>query len=458
MKIMHECEVAHINRSRLTQSTAAQRRRVRTLLLVTALLLGRQAAHSQVGPAEIPDAQLKSLEMTYLPQLTSMGQAITKMQFPFAFNLSRYVGVDPRQQTGIDGRGLEFVRFHDRTTLKVSGNYNAAFGAALLTQNQRAGRVFNDVVAPLLRLVPQYFTTQAGFDRVGFEISYHVRTRSSGYDYEGKEILVVVLDKAEALAYSGALTGRARQGLLNTAEVYVNGKEFGLALNSVEALGQEALAALRQARDPREKNLVPAVYGAPGRPDSAVSARHYDFGLPSGKKEDASAEGTTAGAVPGPSKSAEAELLQGKLQPQLDALGKEGVARYHFVEYAPPSLVLFRNSVHIQMTLRNPSSFDRSTTSIYKRAAQSFDLFLAPLLKPLLERAPNAGEIAGLDITVLNQFGSDSKDSQEAIEFIFPLQPLRQFAEAEITNQDLINQSVVMVNGVRIALDLQRIE
>ncbi len=458
MKIMHECDVTRISRSRLMQSSAAQRGWVRTLLLVTAFFLARHAAHSQVGPAEITDPQLKSLETTYLLQLTSMGQAITKMQFPFAFNLSRYVGVDPKQQTGIDGRGLEFIRFHDRTTLKVSGNYNAAFGSALLTQNQRAGRVFNDVVAPVLRLMPQYFTAQAGFDRVGFEISYHVRTRSSGFDYEGKEILVVVLETADALAYSGALTGHARQDLLNTAEVYVNGKAFGLALNSADALSQDELAALRQARDPREKNLVPAAYGAPGRPDSTASAGHYDFGLPSGKKEDGSAEGNLSGVMPGASKSAEVELLQGKLQPQLDALGKEGVARYHFVEYAPPSLVLFRNRVHLQMTMRNPSPFDRSTTSIYKRAAQSFDLFLAPLLKPLLEQAPNAGEISGLDITVLNQFGSESKDSPEAIEFILQLQPLRQFAEAEITNQDLINQSVVMVNGVRIALDLQRIE
>jgi len=30
--------------------------------------------------------------------------------------------------------------------------------------------------------------------------------------------------------------------------------------------------------------------------------------------------------------------------------------------------------------------------------------------------------------------------------------------DAEITNQDLINQSVVLVNGVRIALNLQTVE
>ena len=51
-----------------------------------------------------------------------------------------------------------------------------------------------------------------------------------------------------------------------------------------------------------------------------------------------------------------------------------------------------------------------------------------------------------------------TKDSTEGLGFIIPLPPLRKFADAEITNQDLINQSIVLVNGVRIALDLQRIE
>ncbi len=426
-------------------------------LMAAALLPAHRLALSQVGPAEIKDPQLKSLETAYLPQLVSMNRAIAKADFPFAFNLNRYVGLDPKQQVEVDTRGLEFVLFHDRTILKISGNYSAAFDSALLTQNQRASRVFIDVVAPILRLIPDYFTAQAGFDRFGFEISYHVRTRSNSYDYEGKERLVILLDKADAMAYRGAPAGVARQNILNASEIYVNGKEFGLALDATDALSQDELAALRRAENGRERGLVPAVYGAPVRPAGGASAQRYDLGMPA-PRNDGGTAGNISGGLPSTPKNADVGPLQDKLQSQLDALGKEGVARYHFVDYAPPSLVIFKDRIHLQVTLRNPSPFDKSTTSIYKRAALSFDLFLAPLLKSLLERMPSAGEIAGLDITVLNQFGSDSKDSAEAIEFVFPLQPLRQFAEAGITNQDLINQSVVLVNGVRIALDLQRIE
>lgn len=426
-------------------------------LLAVSLLMGRYTAWGQIGPAEITNPQLKTLEAAYLPQLVSMREEIAKLQFPYPLFLSRYVGLDPKQQAGADARGLEFVLFHDRTVLKTSGNYNAAFDSALLTQNQRAGRVFEEVVTPILRLIPGRFTTQANFDRFGFEISYHVRTHSSSYDYEGKEILAVVMDKADAIGYLSAQTESARQKILNASEIYMNGKEFGLALHAVQPLGSDELDMSQQARDARTKEPAPVA-----RPELGPAVSAAAVPAIGGSSDPRSGSGKPAGSPPAvpvePPKNADAEALQNRLQPRLDALGKEGLARYHFVDYAPPSFVIFRNRIHLQMTLRNPNPFDKNTTSIYKRAAQSFDLFLAPLLKSLLERAPVAEEIAGFDITVLDEFGINSKDSPEALEFIFPLPFLRKFTDAEITNQDLINQGIVLVNGVRIALDLQRVE
>jgi hypothetical protein len=39
------------------------------------------------------------------------------------------------------------------------------------------------------------------------------------------------------------------------------------------------------------------------------------------------------------------KTLQSKYQSQLDVLAAEGIARFHFVEYAPPSLELFRSEI-----------------------------------------------------------------------------------------------------------------
>jgi len=121
--------------------------------------------------------------------------------------------------------------------------------------------------------------------------------------------------------------------------------------------------------------------------------------------------------------------------------------------------VVFQNRIALQLTVRNPALFDHATTSIYKRAAKDFDLFLGPQLRDLLDQTPEDVLIQSLDISVLTQFkASAGRPSSEAIEFIFPLKALREFADAEITNQQLINQGVVLVNGVRIDLTLQLVE
>jgi hypothetical protein len=155
---------------------------------------------------------------------------------------------------------------------------------------------------------------------------------------------------------------------------------------------------------------------------------------------------------------AETDRLQARYQAQLDELNKEGIAHHQFLQYAPPSFGVFQNKIFLQLSLRNPARYEKDTTSIYKRAAQSFDLFLAPQLKSILAKVPNVSDYEGLEITIVNELTSKATSSSEAIEFICSLKLLRQFTNAEITNQDLINQSIVLVNEVRIALDLQRVE
>jgi len=112
----------------------------RLLIPTLGLAIGfsRPSASAQVSPAEILNPDLKALEETYFPELKALNQSIAKTKFPFSFYLSRYVGLDPAQQAESDSRGLEFVRFQDRVILKITGNYNAAYDAARLTQNERA--------------------------------------------------------------------------------------------------------------------------------------------------------------------------------------------------------------------------------------------------------------------------------------------------------------------------------
>lgn len=441
---------------------------------IAALLLGAWAlnARAQVNPAEITDPHLKEVEATYYPQTLALYNEINKLQFPFSFRLSRYVGLNPDQQAGSDARGLEFVEFENRTLFKVSGSYNAAFSAELLTPNERASRTFSDVIAPILSLVTKNIPADITCDGIGFEISYHVRSRSQNFDYEGKEILVVVFNRADAFAYVNAEGDSNRQDILNRAEIYLDGKEFGLALKGKDPLDPVARGKTPPPPSADAQDSAPRTSSTLVNPN-LISSGGFPANRPTGLSSTNTASGSepsvpTSAAPPAPvlpaqdpppaASPADAERLQTQFQPQLDDLASLGKTRFHFIDYAPPSFVVFRNEVVLQLSLRNTAHFAPDAGSIYKRAAQSFDLFLAPQLKDILDKIPEDASFSGFDITVVNQIGSDPHSSSEAVEFVCPREALRKFVADDITNQQLIDQSVVLVNGVRIALNLQLVE
>ena len=224
--------------------------------------------------------------------------------------------------------------------------------------------------------------------------------------------------------------------------------------------GRAVSAKATRAEAAADSNLVNSKF-IPPRAQSAVQPSSTSPAAPGGYHIAADLPATpavAAGSSVPPATTADAERLQSQFQAQLDALTSVGQAKFHFVDYDPPSFVVYRNQVVLQMTLRDTLHFSADSGSIYKRAAQSFDLFLALELKDLLDKVPVEAFFDGYDITVLNQLGSDPHASSEAIEFISPRRALRQFADADITNQQLMDESIVLVNGVRIALNLQTAE
>jgi len=432
-----------------------------------ALFLCGSPVRAQVSPAEVLNPDLKALEQTYFPQLKSINQEIARVKFPFSFYLSRYVGLDPAKQAEADSRGLEFVRFQERAILKITGNYNAAYDSLHVTQNERAAGTFRAVILPVLSIVTAALPEDMACDGIGFEVAYHTRTNERSYDFEGKEILVVVFDRADAWTMAAAASDADRQEILNRARVFVSGKDYGLSLTE---------------RDPL--NVQSLVRSIPAKPDATSTARSSALASRSSLLRqsggpvlaspsiplapDSTAPATNANAPeaavadppsPPPAMTqADADRLEQKYHLQLAALAKEGVAKFHFVDYASPAFVIFHDKLALQLTLKNSLVFGPSKGSIYKRAALSFDLFLAPQLKDLTERISPDVEFQLFDFSVLNKLSATAKETSEAIEFICPRDALKQFVNAEITNQQLLDQSIVLVNGVRIALNLQLVE
>lgn len=412
---------------------------------------------AQVSPNEILNPQLKSLEKQYLPQLKTINQEIAKAHFPFSFYLSRVVGLDPAQQVEADTRGLEFVRFKDRVVLKATGNYNAAYDAKQFTRNERAARTFRDVMFPILQIVTRIIPPDVACDAIGFEIAFHVRDVQKSYDFEGKDILVVVLDRKDAFQMVMEKDDNARQDILNRSLVYLGGEEYGLSL-----LDRDPMIVDTQARSKSGK--IDATSSAGSSTSASRLLKSNPNLMPSASSGDPAASQGAPKIDLSQSKpartSAEAEKLQTQYQPQLDALSKTGQVKFNFVDYDPPTFVAVNKQMVLQMTLKNSTRFDPEKTNIYKRAAQTFDLFVAPKMKDVLDQIPSDLPVDYYDFSVVNPLsaGPIGKDRSEAIEFLLPKDLAQKFANAEVTNQELIDKSQVLVNGVRIALNMQLVE
>jgi hypothetical protein len=241
--------------------------------------------------------------------------------------------------------------------------------------------------------------------------------------------------------------------------IFLGGQEFGLSLLEKDPYVVSTLPRTKPSKIDSSSsggssttlsrlnraipNAIPSVAAA-ASPDSASSAA---------AKPDLSQARPIA-------TQADVGRLQSQYQAQLDILSKEGQAKFQFVDYDPPAFVIISKQLALQMTLRNNLRFDIEKSSIYKRAAQTFDLFLAPKLRDILDKIPDDNAVAVYDFSVINPLtsGMGAKERSEAVEFILPAALARQFVNNEITNQALIDKSQVLVNGVRIALNLQLVE
>ena len=414
------------------------------------------AAAAQVSPNEILNPQLKALEKQYLPQLKSINQEIAKAQFPFSFYLSRQVGLDPSQQVEADTRGLEFVRFRDRVVLKATGNYNAAYDSKQFTRNERAARTFRDVMLPILEIVTRTIPPDIDCDAIGFEIAFHVRDVEKSYDYEGKDILVVVLDRKDAFQMVMEKDDNSRQEILNRSLVYLGGEEYGLSLLDRDPMLVDTQARLKSGKTESASGATASSSASrliKSNPNLKPSASADPAMVTNPSKVDLSQSKPAA-------TQADAEKLQTQYQSNLDTLSKTGQAKFNFVDYDPPTFVVVSKQIVLQMTLKNSTRFDPEKTNIYQRAARTFDLFLAPKMKDVLDQIPNDLPVDYYDFSVVNPLSTtaSAKERSEAIEFLLPKSLAQKFANAEITNQELIDKSQVLVNGVRIALNLQTVE
>jgi len=425
-------------------------------MFAMSLFAGGTAAGQVEAPAEIKDPELRSLQTQYMDDLKATGEEITHLSFEYPFYLSKKLDLDEQQQKGADQRSIRFDRYSGKIVLAITGNYYAAYSTTQLSREQRAHKTFFAVVDPILRVTVPKFQTNASVQGYAFEVSHHVVGRVIGVSMERPENLMVFLPQNAALKWLAAKTDEAQQAALLEGQYFVNAEPVTIWANGEGPQLSAKAPVPDPATDPETPNQVGAEVAS--ATDGHVPPVNVPLTFP---KRQRPAEDLPKPQPPTRDTSPEAlASLQAANKQMLETMVKELDAQAHFVSYAAPSFIAFRQQIFLELSL-NTNLTDTAAGSRYKLAAEAFDDHIAHLVRPLLgyfkQDAKEDPKFDGLGFsTTIHLPGkAQAAAGSEAVEFFFPLSALRCYETYDCTGQQLIDAGTVLINGERVGLDLQ---
>jgi hypothetical protein len=319
--------------------------------------------------------------------------------------------------------------------------------------DQRARQTFLQIVLPILQAAVPRFQKNNSFQAYALEISHHVLGKVGGVAVERPENVVVIIPQAAAVRMVEAKDDTARQAALMQGEVFINAKPATIWL-SVEG------PQLAQATPPEDPSTA-----APSPTSSAVEVVHngeQDLDkLPSPVHVTALKPIKPAEPTKPPRDTSPEALssMQAAIKPILNEMVKGVEPQAHFVPYASPSFIAFRNGVYLELSISTTLAESR-TSSRYRLAALAFDDHVAHLIRPVLGYFRDDSQFDGLGFSSTLHLSTKpgAAANSQAVEFFFPFAALRCYERYDCTGQQLIDAGAVLINGERVSLDLQTAE
>jgi len=409
---------------------------------------------AQILPAaRVEDPSSRLLQKRYSPQLQQIAADAMSIHFPYHFYFNQMLDVDESRQKELPQGSVHFDRFNEQAVLEITGNYYAAYSAAALNANQRARQTFQDVVLPLLKVEVARVDRTIPFGAYAFEIAHHVRTKVMGIDTENPENLTLVFPRSIAERLVQAKDVEDQQAAVLDSEVYLNSEPLALWL-----VGDDAPADV--------KDHYLAEYKPTAEPDLAQSRRHaQSISEPAAKPEDL-VNPRLLGQPRFPartlSRSTQEDVSPGRMvklqttyQNTLEHLVHDLNQQAGFVAYAPPVFVPFHQGAYLQLSISTDLA-PAAGASQYRIAALAFDQHVSHLLRPVFKYFHDGPQFEGIDFsTTVHQ---EVQPNTESVEFVVPFSALMCYDKFDCSGQELINRSIVLVNGERVTLDLQRAE
>ena len=424
---------------------------VRTLLAVLSFALSALAQVSSVN--NIADPECRNLQRQYAGELQQIGAETAALRFPFPFYFSQTLDVDEARQKQLPQGSLRFERVKGQVALAVSGNYYISYSAEMLTPNQRARRTFQDVIVPVLKAEVARAGHSLPFDAYAFEVSHHVRGKAQKVATEGPENLMVLLPRpvAERLAHAG--DAESQQSALLDGEIYLNGELFTLWLTDDDApayVRDHYLARHRRELVPQPQAVAASTADTPdaGGAGTLVSP-HL---IPQSELLDRIRNNKS---TPRDVSPLELEKLQTAHAATLQKLTADMKDQAHFVDYAPPAFIAFHDGAYLQLSM-NTELAQPAQFSQYRIAALAFDNHIAHLLRPVSKYFHDGARFDGIDFSTTVH--SEAEPAALSVEYVVPFAALLCYEKYDCTGQELINRSMVLINGERVSLDLQRAE
>jgi hypothetical protein len=417
------------------------------LLALILVVVGCRASAQVLTPVEIKDPDLRSLQQQYINDLKVVGQDIQALPLKYHFYLNRKLDLDESQQQNADQSSIRFDRYDGKTVLAVTGNYYAAYPEKIAAE-QRARSTFLNVVMPILKSEVPRFQGNHEVQGYALEISHHVLGNVMGVMVERPENLMVFLPQSGALQLLGSRDENVQQAGLMQGQVFLNAQPVNIWLNGEgpqPAAGTEPIVSSTERAEPLAGTQIAQTgVDSSGRAElstaASVVAKPNDIVVP--PVRDASPLALAA--------------LQASSQEVVAKLVKELDPEAHFVAYASPGFVAFRQGIYLELSL-NTTLPESAVGSRYKLAATAFDDHVAHLIRPTLTYFKEEANFDGISFsTTVHLAGrSPAAGKAEAVEFFFPFTALRCYEKYDCTGQQLIDTGVVLINGERVALNLQ---
>jgi hypothetical protein len=401
-----------------------------------------------VSPVEIKDPALRALQQQYMDDLRQAGADILSTHFDYPFYLSRKLDLDQARQQVADQTSIRFDTYSGKTVLAITGNYYAAYSAPKINAEQRARSTFLNVVMPILKAAVPRFQNNPQVQGYAVEISHHIMGKVMGVSMERPENLMVFLPRSGALRLLAAKDETGQQSALLQGQVFLNAQPISIWLND---------AVLPPAANDHPEDTTANAESDPGQTGAeVVSTGNGREAKPNASISSIPVKPKEPSPLPPRDTSTQAlAAVQLSNQPWVDSIVKELEPQAHFVAYAPPKFVVFRQGIYLELSL-NSTLPPSAAGSRYKLAATAFDDHVAHLVRPLMAYFKDSKDFDGIGFsTNIHLEGKSAPAVSEAVEFFFPLASLRCYEKYDCTGQQLLDAGTVLINGERVALDLQ---